>query len=158
MTEAGRQTRDSAPQAREELGRMLREQHYAVLASDCAGQPQTNIVAFLSADDLKSIVFFTPRASQKFLNMLVNPLISLFIDNRTNGTADVFRATGISIQGKSRALEENEREAWRARYIEKHPGLADFAAAPENVMISLDVYRYVIVNQFQMVTVFVPEA
>ena len=143
--------------AREELGRILREQQYAVLASDCGGQPQTNIVAFVPSDDLKSIVFSTPRSSHKYMNMLANPLVSLFIDNRTNGPADISRATGISIEGKSRSLEEHEQQAWRARYVEKHPVLAGFVADPETVMLIVDVCRYVVVNRFQAVTVFKPE-
>ena len=144
---------DPTQSVREELGRMIHEQYYAVLATDQEGQPQTNLVAFICSDDLKYIVFITPRGSQKYRNIINNPLISLFIDNRTNGSADIFRATGVSVHGKCRILDEDDRQVWRDRYVLKHPDLSQFIADPENVMIGVDVHRYIVVNRFQSVVV-----
>lgn len=144
---------DPAQSVREELGRMIHGQYYAVLATDREGQPQTNLVVFVCSDDLKCIVFITPRGSQKYRNIIINPLISLFIDNRTNGSADIFNATGVSVQGKCRILGEDDRQVWRDRYIQKHSDLNQFIADPENVMIGVDVHRYIVVNRFQSVVV-----
>jgi len=140
------------------LRSIMESQRFAVLATQGAGVPYTNLVAFSSSDDMRHIHFITPRDSVKFRNMRANPYVSLFIDNRVNRGSDIVSAVGISATGIATALDDEMKEDLLGPFLERHPDLEEFAWAPENVLVSVEVTRYTVVRQFSQVEVIDPQA
>ena len=78
---------------------LFREQLFAVLATRGGGAPHLNIVCFAPADELRTILFATPRQSLKFANLQSQPEASLFVDNRSNRLQDLQEVYGVEIAG-----------------------------------------------------------
>ena len=64
-------------------------QRFAVLSTSNKGQPYSNLVAFASADDLKTLYFATTRATRKYKNISSDSRVSFLIDSRTNKSSDL---------------------------------------------------------------------
>ena len=133
-------------------------QRFAVLATQGAGVPYTNLVAYACSENLRKLYFVTPRDTSKFRNIIENPYVSLFIDNRANRGSDIASAVGISVTGAASGLDDDMKEDLLPLYLERHPYLADFAWAPENALVSVEVARYTIVRNFTQVDVVDPQA
>jgi nitroimidazol reductase NimA-like FMN-containing flavoprotein (pyridoxamine 5'-phosphate oxidase superfamily) len=140
---------------KQELESLLKElfamQRFAVLATQNNGQPYTNLVAFAVTEDLKSLLFATPRATRKFANLTNDAQVAMMIDNRENKAADLHDAVAVAAMGTAEEVVGPEKEALLKVYISKHPHLEAFARAPSCALLKLSVERYDIARKFQNV-------
>jgi heme iron utilization protein len=122
---------------------VVRTQYFTVLSSVGKEQPYSNLVAFATTEDLKSLVFITSRNTRKYSNIMENHLVSLLIDNRTNQTTDIKKAVAITVIGS--AHQETERKCkFHSIYLAKHPHLSQFVNASDSVLIVVSVSEYVV--------------
>ena len=125
------------------LKEVVDTQYFAVLNTVGEGQPYSNLVAFTSTEDLKSLVFITERNTRKYRNIKANNSVSLLIDNRTNQSSDIIQAAAITVIGK--AIEEsNKKGNLRAIFLKKHPQLQQFVDNPNSALILVTVSEYII--------------
>ena len=129
------------------------KQLFAVLATSNKNQPYTSLVAFAITEDLKKLVFITPRDTRKFQYLSENNRVSLMIDNSENQKVDISKAVGITITGKSRDSSGKERETLLNLFISKHPQMNEFAFSKGCSVVSVDINRYDVVERFQNVSV-----
>jgi len=134
------------------LGELLRSQCLAVLATHDEGRPYANLVAFAATDDLRTILFATPRTTRKYANLVADPRAAVLVDNRSNEEADFHRAMAATATGPAREVAPSDRRPWLELYLKKHPHLEDFVRSPTCACMELSVERYVLVNRFQQVT------
>lgn len=137
------------------LKNILASQKFAILATISTEGPYQNIVAFAETKDLKRIIFATPRETSKYKNLIKNPNISLFIDDRTNSDSDLGEAAGVCALGYASELTEKSNLILR-KYLQKHPTLNEFASSPSTVLFSMCVSKYLIVFRFQNVVEIIP--
>ncbi len=140
------------PPFADRLNELFSSQKLGVLATQQDEHPYTSLLAFASTDDLRQIVFATPRSTRKYANLTSNANVSFFIDNRSNKTADFRRAIGVTVLGTVRILSKNKNSRLVKLYLGKHPHLGSFFASPTCAFIGLDVRSYYIVERFQHVT------
>ncbi len=134
--------------------RLLARQLYGVLATrEEGGKPHLSIVAFVSADDLGSLVFATPRSTRKFEYLTRRPEVALFSDDRRERIDDLMQVTGVEASGKARELPARDREGYRALYLSKYPEMTEFVNAPGTALVRIEVERYNVVDHFQHVLV-----
>jgi nitroimidazol reductase NimA-like FMN-containing flavoprotein (pyridoxamine 5'-phosphate oxidase superfamily) len=138
-------------QMRQTVRALLDSQAQGVLATQHDRQPYTSLMSFTATPDLRWIVFATYRATQKHANLLVNPRVSLLIDNRTNESLDYNDVVAISAQGVVSEVDRELRAELLQLYLHKHPELRDFVAAADCVLLQLEVESYYVVSQFQNV-------
>ncbi|MCE5275461.1 MAG: pyridoxamine 5'-phosphate oxidase family protein [Deltaproteobacteria bacterium] len=140
-----------------QLSRELRElfssQGLAVLSTHERGQPYCNLVACASTEDLKKLVFATTRATRKYENIEGDPRVSMLIDNRSNEAADFHEAVAVTATGRAEEVPGDERDAYLALYLAKHPHLTDFVMSPTCALMKVCVDRYYVVSRFQHVMV-----
>jgi heme iron utilization protein len=117
---------------------ILASQYYAVLTTDNQGQPYSSLVAFAEADNLKSIVFFTKRETQKYKNILENNRVSLMIDSRTNQPDDVNRAVAIAVIGLARE-SDRPSSGLISMFLKKHPHLSHFLEQDDAALMVISV-------------------
>jgi len=138
---------------REEIEAVLRElfaaQRLAVLSTQQDGRPYGSLVGFDAADDLRSVVFATTRATRKFANLMADPWVALVIDSRDNRESDFHAAVAVTATGASREALGAERDAAAAHYLRKHPALKSFVDSPTCAMVVVDVDTYYLVRRFQ---------
>ena len=129
------------------LSNILSDQKYAVIATKGKKYLHTNLVAFISSDDLKNIYFATSNKSKKYENLMNNPNVSVLIDNRKNNSSDIINATAITILGAASVIV-NKSEIINL-FIKKHPGLNNFVNNSNSVFIDIKVDNYIYVNKFE---------
>lgn len=134
--------------------RLLARQLFGVLGTrDDAGRPHLSIVSFVSADDLKSLVFATPRSTRKYAYLEKRPEAAFFSDDRRERIDDLMDVIGVEAAGEARELADSEREPYRSLYLAKYPELAEFVDAPGTALMRIAVQRYDVVDHFQHVLV-----
>lgn len=130
---------------------LFREQLFAVLATRGGGTPHLNIVCFVPADDLRTILFATPRQSLKFANMRAQPEASLFVDNRSNRLQDLQEVYGVEIAGTAATAAGPDEARYRELYLARFPALEEFLDSPGTALMAVRVRRYDLVHRFQEV-------
>ncbi len=130
---------------------LFSDQKFAVLSTNQQGQPYSNLVAFVSAGDLKTLYFATTRATRKFANISSNFRVSLLIDSRSNSSTDFANAVAVTAVGKTEEVSKGERDLILEKYLAKHPELKEFVVSPTCALMQVMVDTYYIVNRFQNV-------
>lgn len=134
------------------IGGLLAGQTLGVLATSDGGQPYTSLVGIAASEDLRQIVFATPRTTRKWANLRADSRASILVDNRSNEVADFREAMAVTIIGAARILRKNRRSRLYQLYLGRHGHLADFVAAPTTDLICLEVHSIYAVERFQHVT------
>jgi nitroimidazol reductase NimA-like FMN-containing flavoprotein (pyridoxamine 5'-phosphate oxidase superfamily) len=132
------------------LKALLERERLAVLATVAGDRPYVNLVAFVPSQDLKRLFFVTPRDTHKYANLRQNAQVSLLIDSRAAGPADLEEAVAVTAHGVASEVVRKEEEV--DRYASRHPYLADLARSPDSAMICIDVQSYQYVSHFQRVS------
>jgi nitroimidazol reductase NimA-like FMN-containing flavoprotein (pyridoxamine 5'-phosphate oxidase superfamily) len=133
------------------LRELLGDQRLAVLATSAADRPHGSLVAFAPTEDLKHILFATPRATRKYAHLVANPAVALVIDSRSNDEADFHNAMAVTATGRARDVEGQERDRLLSVYVAKHPGLRDFVTSPTCALVKVVIETYSTVTRFQNV-------
>ncbi len=144
-------TKDQASNALETL---LRSQPLAVLATHCDGQPHASLVAYAASEDLKHLVFATPKSTRKYTNILADDRVAMLIDSRSNRVSDFEQAAAVTVTGHAREQDRNTSGRFAEFFLAKHRHLAEFVASPASALIIVDVDRYSLVTGFQDVVEF----
>lgn len=141
-------------QVLEDLRLLIKKEKHGVLATSGDKGPYTSLIALAFSDDLKTLIFATPRDSQKYRNIKAQSNISILIDNRKNSSSDYMNAEAITIVGKAVPARRGS-----VKYDElsgilsgKHPQLRSFIRASSTALIKVDITSFVHVTGFQTVT------
>ena len=123
---------------------LFASQRLAVLATQNAGQPYGNLVAFAETDDLRHLVFVTSRNTQKYANVTENRKVALLVDSRRNQVSDFKTAVAVTAMGTAEEITGNKREVMVKVYVNKHPHLANFLKKPDSAVIKITVNDYIV--------------
>lgn len=134
------------------LSALCQSQLFCVLATQEDGQPYSNLVAFVSTDDLREILFATMRGTRKHRNMAADPRVALLIDSRSNRGSDIRSAAAVTALGTVEEVVRKERRRLLELYRAKHPNLSHFVSLPDCALMRVRVDRYYLVSDFQNVT------
>ena len=140
------------PSLEDKLKKLFISQKLGVLATQQKKNPYTSLVAFACSDDMRQFVFATRKATRKFANIISNPSVSFFIDNRSNRVVDFRKAIGVTALGSVRQVRKNKNSKLMKLYLSKHPQLDSFLASKSCAFLCIDVKSFYIVERFQNVT------
>ena len=130
---------------------LLRDQNLGVLSTDRSGHPYASLVGFVAGDDLRYIYFVTTRATRKYGALTSNHRVAMLIDNRANRFRDFRDAIAVTAIGEAEEIAKEENRPTVKAYLEKHPHLSDFMAAPTSALVRIEVSTYYVVTRFQHV-------
>ncbi|KGK99708.1 pyridoxamine 5'-phosphate oxidase [Methanococcoides methylutens] len=128
---------------------ILKGQSLAVLATEKEGRPYTNLIAFAATEDLKNILFVTPRFTRKYSNIQGSSYASIMVDNRSNTVSDFKDATVVNAMGIVK--EVDKIPVFSDLYLSKQPHLEKFLKAPTSALMMMEVEKYIIATSFQNV-------
>lgn len=134
------------------LRELLASQALGVLSTHDRSGPHASLVAFAPFEDLRGILFATPRTTRKFAHLSSNPRGALLVDNRSNTPADFTRAVAATARGVVETVPPEDEKAFLGLYLGRHPHLSDFVRAPSCALLQLRVEAYSLVRRFQEVT------
>jgi nitroimidazol reductase NimA-like FMN-containing flavoprotein (pyridoxamine 5'-phosphate oxidase superfamily) len=117
----------------ETMKTLIRSQDICVLATASDNRPHCSLMAYAADDACRELYMVTHRNTAKFRNAMENPSVSLLIDTRLeDGAERRERARALTVSGLFERIESPERrEEIRARLLERHGHLREFAAHPE---------------------------
>jgi len=133
------------------LRKLLTEQSLGALATSVQESPYVNLVAFAVSEDLRRIVFSTPRATRKFENLSTNHRAAMLVDSRSNSISDFHHAAAVTAIGPTDEITGAAYTKSRDLYVSRHPHLADFVDSPSSALFHLQVSIYILVRDFQRV-------
>jgi len=131
---------------------LLHTQPLGVLSTHDRRGPHASLVAFAASEDLREILFATPRTTRKYAHLASDGRGVLLVDNRANTPADFHRAVTVAARGNVDEIPHREKEAHLGPYLARHPHLSDFVRAPSCALMRLRVEGYTVVRRFQEVT------
>jgi len=138
-----------------QLRRLLKDlfatQLLAVLAAQTEGQPYTSLVAFSEADELKHLLFATSRNTHKYANIIRDPRVAMFVDNRSNRDSDFRNAVAVTAIGEAEEVQGLEKDRLVKLYLAKHPYLEEFVSSPDTALFRVRIHDYKVVSDFQNV-------
>jgi nitroimidazol reductase NimA-like FMN-containing flavoprotein (pyridoxamine 5'-phosphate oxidase superfamily) len=130
---------------------VLDSQGVAVLSTRGEKFPHACLVAFVFSPDLDQIIFATSRSSRKYNNIKQDHRASILVDTRTNAEEDFHKASVVSAYGFIDELSGSDARKLEKQFLERHPYLEEFLAAPTTALMGMKVASYSLVSRFQNV-------
>lgn len=124
---------------------------FAVLATEKNKEPYLSLVGFLLDEDLKNLYFYTPVSSRKYDNIISNPSVSLLIDSREKYASQTDMITAVTLTGIANAVKKPERNILE-KYLSRYPELKNFTDSGLNVLIKVNIIKYIIVSNFSQIS------
>jgi nitroimidazol reductase NimA-like FMN-containing flavoprotein (pyridoxamine 5'-phosphate oxidase superfamily) len=140
------------PQEQQALGNIreiLNAQRFAVLSTHAEGQPYASLVAFWATEDLRRILFCTPRSTRKYANLCCDGRAAMLFHTSRNAATDCDQAMSVTATGTATEVPEDRKGAEARAFLTKHPELAGFVGAPQNALLVVEVSEYHLVRRFQ---------
>jgi len=123
---------------------LLSSQKLAVLSTHSASQPYSNLIAFAACEDCHGVIFFTPKNTRKYQNLVDNKEVALLIDNRTNRNQDFDDATALTILGSAEEINIIEQGQLVAIFGAKHPNLVEYLNKNDNALFRVTISEYIV--------------
>jgi heme iron utilization protein len=131
---------------------LCEEQSFAVLSTQGMGQPYASLIGFAISEDLRHVVFMTPRQTRKYSLIEGDRKVSLLVDNRSHQPDSLNQISAVTITGNATIIsDKDEMEKWSILFLEKHPYLTSFVKSSSTAMVLVEVSRYFYVRRFQEV-------
>ena len=142
---------------RDQIQRLTQEQEYGVLCVQGDGQPYGALVAFAFSDDLRHVVFATPKATRKYRLLRSCHRVALVIDNRPNKRDEMMEVEAITATGHAHLIERGDAfDEYAALLLARHPYLKSFVQADSCALFRIDIVRFFHVTRFQEVRQWIP--
>ncbi|MBC8456463.1 MAG: pyridoxamine 5'-phosphate oxidase family protein [Deltaproteobacteria bacterium] len=136
---------------KKDLKALFRSQNLAVLATQEGDRPYLTLVAFVSSEDLRYLLFTTTRSTRKYANLSASSGVAMLVDNRSNEPSDFRWAMAVTATGKAEEIDRNQEKELFDAYLAKHPHLQEFATSPTCAFVRIRVDTYYVVTRFQKV-------
>jgi nitroimidazol reductase NimA-like FMN-containing flavoprotein (pyridoxamine 5'-phosphate oxidase superfamily) len=129
----------------EQMKALAREKNMCVLATDAGGKPYCSLMAYVTDESCEEIYMVTHRATQKYKNLMENPLVSLLIDSREKTPRN--RVQALTVEGSFHKIgDSTQRAKIRKRLIREHPQLAGFIDHEDAVIFGVKVSAFLLLN------------
>jgi len=143
---------DNAAPITELLQQLFQEQRFGALSTQADKHPYCNLVAFTPSEDLKFLVFTTPRSTNKYSNLLKNPVAAFLIDNRATAEKDVGSGVAVTALGRVSELAHEQADAFRALHIKRHEDFEDFINLSDCAVFQFHVEKYIIAQGIEQIS------
>jgi heme iron utilization protein len=132
---------------RADIGGILDDNRFAVLATEGDGQPHASLVAITPIEGYRQLIFATDRNTLKYRNLAHNGKVAVLIEggnaNRRLEERVVLTAFG---QAAEFGIAEPGYEGALRAHLERHPDLESFLRSTDCALIRVLVSAYQIVH------------
>lgn len=125
---------------------LFKRQKVGVLATQSDQYPYCNLIAFTPDNDLRTLLFTTPRGTQKYRNLMHSPHAAFLVDNRLEAGIDFGAGIAVTALGTVAEVPSSQRDALKARHGDRHVPIKDFINAPDSALCALRVSLYIVVS------------
>jgi nitroimidazol reductase NimA-like FMN-containing flavoprotein (pyridoxamine 5'-phosphate oxidase superfamily) len=136
----------------EQIRTIFNQQSFGVLSTQKQGRPYASLVGFHATEDLKNIIFLTPRTTRKFDHIVHCSNVAILVNNSRNQADDFFKAASVTATGVAQVPEGSRKETLLSFFLDRHPNLLKFSKDTTTALVCIRVSTYYLVNRFQDVT------
>jgi nitroimidazol reductase NimA-like FMN-containing flavoprotein (pyridoxamine 5'-phosphate oxidase superfamily) len=148
---------ESTPSAELRIRRLVKDQSYGVLCTQSDGQPYGSMIAFAFTEDLRHVVFGTPKATKKYEILTACSNVALVVNNMNRHPNDLMNVEAFTATGRASEITPTEAATRRANVLlQRHPYLEAFISSPSTALFEVEVGRFFFVRSFQDVTQWEP--
>jgi len=148
---------ESALPVESRIWRMVKDQLYGVLCTQSDGQPYGSMVAFAFTEDLKHVVFGTPKATKKYQILTACSNVALVVNNMNRHPNDLMKVEAFTATGRATEITPTEPATGCANLlVQRHPYLEAFIFSPSTALFEVEIGRFFFVRSFQNVTQWDP--
>lgn len=139
------------------IRRLAKDQLYGVLCTQSDGQPYGSMVAFAFTEDLRHVVFGTPKATKKYEILTACRNVALVVNNMNRHPDDLMKVEAFTVTGRASEIKPTEPAARLANVLlQRQPNLEAFISSPSTALFEVEITRYFFVCSFQEVTQWEP--
>ena len=132
---------------------LTKNQHFGIISSlDKLNKIESNLISFAMSEDLKSLIFYTPKTSKKYNRIVGNDNVCIYINNTINEGRDISKALGISVSANYNAKPQNLAEL-SLLYSRKLPFMMGFVNSQSFTPIVVSIDTIEVTLRFQEVVV-----
>ncbi len=124
----------------------LQARRFAVLATECDGQPHSSLIAITPIGGVRQLIFATYRNTRKYRNLTQNGKVAVFIDDRDNNGPALPGGFVLTALGCAQVVSADENEAVRRAHLERHPDLESFLGSLDCALFRVTVEAYQVVG------------
>jgi heme iron utilization protein len=129
------------------------------LCTQSDGQPYGSMVAFAFTEDLRHVVFGTPRATKKYEILTACRNVALVVNNMNRHPNDLMKVEALTATGRASEITPSEPATrWASMLVQRHPYLEAFIFSPSTALFEVEIGRYFFVRSFQEVTQWEPSS
>jgi len=125
----------------EKMKALAREKDICVLATIFDNKPHCSLMCYITDPECHEIYMVTHKKTKKYRNMVANPSVSLLIDTREDHRGEGrLNAKAMTVKGIFQKIaDEGKRELVRAKLLDRHPYLREFANHSDSEFFSIKV-------------------
>jgi uncharacterized protein YhbP (UPF0306 family) len=148
---------ESTPSVELRIRRLVKDQLYGVLCTQSDGQPYGSMVAFAFTEDLKHVVFGTPKATKKYQILTACRNVALVVNNMNRHPNDLMNVEALTATGRAGEITPTEPATrWADMLVQRHTYLKAFIFSPSTALFEVEIGRFFYVRSFQDVTQWDP--
>ena len=129
-------------QLQSKIHRLLNQQLQCVLATINGACPMQHMMAYSFSPDLSRIYLATYKNTRKFSNMVSNPIVSVFWDNRSGSVQDHLDGYSLTANGHATLLADNDQSRAREAILSRNATLKDLLNHPDSRLFEVVVDEY----------------
>jgi uncharacterized protein YhbP (UPF0306 family) len=139
------------------IRRLVKDQLYGVLCTQSDGQPYGSMVAFAFTEDLKHVVFGTPKPTKKYQILTACSNVAFVVNNMNRHPNDLMKVEALTATGRASEITPTEPAIRCANMlVQRHPYLEAFIFSPSTALFEIEIERFFFVRSFQDVTQWEP--
>lgn len=124
---------------------VLTASRFAVLATECNGQPHTSLIAITPYGRFRQLIFATYRNTLKYRNLAYNNKVAVLIEGGFVNMKGLKESVVLTIIGHTEEIKIAENEAAYQAHLKLHPEMESFMRSSDCALIM------VIARSYQMV-------
>ena len=115
-----------------------------VLATVSEGKPHCSLMSYISDEEGHEIYLISYKQTKKYVNLMENPMVSLLIDTREEEKGEKrVDIKALTVSGEFQTINDPEKKGLiRARFLKRHPHLADFLNDPGAEIFSIRIKSF----------------
>jgi uncharacterized pyridoxamine 5'-phosphate oxidase family protein len=121
---------------------ILEANRFAVLATECDGQPHASLVAVTATHNDKILIFATYRNTRKYSNLIQNGKVAILFENRESFNTDEKEIQVLTAFGNAEEVEFIDIEENKHTHALRHPELANFLSTGDCAVFHVKVDAY----------------
>lgn len=119
---------------------------FAVLATECDGQPHASLIAFTPMEGYRKLIFATYRNTRKYHNLTHNGKVAVLVESIDLNKSDPQDSFVLTAFGSVEEIQIEEKNTVFAAHLERHAELSSFLQSEDCALVRIKVETYQIVR------------